>query len=331
MGDLYGLLGLSDKTYEAGQRDIEKAYKKLALIYHPDKLGDAYTDKDKEMWLSIQSAYETLSDPAKRKRYDSSLPFDDEVPSDSDDITDEDFYSRFEPVFKNNSMWSKKKPAPNLGDDDTPLDEVKRFYKFWSNFDTWREFSQYDEYDPTEAQDRYERRYMENENRKLRKEHERAERKRLNKLVDGAYRRDPRIRKEQEMIEREKQLKKERFREAKEKERLAREEAERKEREEKEEAERKKKEVAEKVAEEKKNKQKLMRQSAKALLEMCLKRMPGTKYDKFYCEELIKKVKTTEKMQEITEKLAAIPESEPVPAVVEQFLVIVDNITKTAE
>lgn len=204
MGDLYGLLGLSDKTYEAGQRDIEKAYKKLALIYHPDKLGDKYTDKDKEMWLSIQSAYETLSDPAKRKRYDSSLPFDDDVPSDSEDIGDSDFYSRFEPVFKNNSMWSKKKPAPNLGDDETPMDEVKRFYKFWSNFDTWREFSQYDEYDPTEAQDRYERRYMENENRKLRKEHERAERKRLNKLVDGAYKRDPRIRREQEMIEKEK-------------------------------------------------------------------------------------------------------------------------------
>jgi len=74
-----------------------------------------------------------------------------------------------------------------------------------------------------------------------------------------------------------------------------------------------------------------MRQSAKALLDMCLKRMPGTKYDKFYCEELIKKVKTTEKMQEITEKLAAVPESEPVPAVVEKFLEIVANITKTAE
>jgi len=42
---------------------------------------------------------------------------------------------------------------------------------------------------------------MENENRKLRKEHEKDERKRLNKLVDGAYRRDPRIRKEKEMIE----------------------------------------------------------------------------------------------------------------------------------
>ena len=52
-GDLYGLLDLADKTYEAGQRDIEKAYKKLALIYHPDKLGSDYEGKDKEMWLSV--------------------------------------------------------------------------------------------------------------------------------------------------------------------------------------------------------------------------------------------------------------------------------------
>lgn len=169
-----------------------------------------------------------MSDPAKRKRYDSSLPFDDQIPSDTDDVPDEEFYGTFEPVFKNNSMWSTKKPTPNIGDDETPMGDVKKFYKFWGDFKTWREFSQYDEYDPTEAQDRYERRYMENENRKGRKEYEREERIRLNKLVDGAYRRDPRIRKEKENLVAEKQLKKERYRAQKEQERLDREELERK-------------------------------------------------------------------------------------------------------
>lgn len=53
---------------------------------------------------------------------------------------------------------------------------------------------------------------MENENRKGRKEYEREERKRLNKLVDGAYRRDPRIKREKEMVEKGKQLKKQKFR-----------------------------------------------------------------------------------------------------------------------
>ena len=46
-GDLYGLLGLEDKKSEAGENDINKAYKKLALQYHPDKLGDKYTEKMK--------------------------------------------------------------------------------------------------------------------------------------------------------------------------------------------------------------------------------------------------------------------------------------------
>lgn len=79
-GDLYAILGLENITYEAGDNDIRKAYQKLALKFHPDKLGDKITDQDKAMWLKIQDSYETLSDPAKRKRYDSSLPFNESIP-----------------------------------------------------------------------------------------------------------------------------------------------------------------------------------------------------------------------------------------------------------
>jgi hypothetical protein len=52
-GNLYGILELQDKTYEAGEKDITKAYKKLALRYHPDKLGDKITEADKLMWLKV--------------------------------------------------------------------------------------------------------------------------------------------------------------------------------------------------------------------------------------------------------------------------------------
>jgi len=48
------------------------------------------------------------------------------------------------------------------------MKEVRQFYAYWDTFQTWREFSQYDEYNTEEAQDRYERRYMENENKKIR-------------------------------------------------------------------------------------------------------------------------------------------------------------------
>jgi hypothetical protein len=53
MGDLYAILGLDHLTYEAGEGDIKSAYKKLALMYHPDKIGESITQSDKEVWLQV--------------------------------------------------------------------------------------------------------------------------------------------------------------------------------------------------------------------------------------------------------------------------------------
>ncbi len=76
------------------------------------------------MWLKIQDAYETLSDPVKRKRYDSTLPFNDAIPEQGD-WTEETFFEVFQAVFNRNAMFAKKKPVPNLGNSDTPMNEVK--------------------------------------------------------------------------------------------------------------------------------------------------------------------------------------------------------------
>jgi DnaJ family protein C protein 2 len=48
-------------------------------------------------------------------------------------------------------MFSKKSPLPRFGDGESTIEDVLKFYKFWDNFQSWREFSQFDEYDVREA------------------------------------------------------------------------------------------------------------------------------------------------------------------------------------
>lgn len=91
-------------------------------------------------------AYETLLDPERKRRYDSTRPFNDAIPEKFDPET-ENFFEVFERVFKRNAYFSKKKPVPNLGSANDDIKKVLAFYKFWDNFDSWREFQHEDEYD----------------------------------------------------------------------------------------------------------------------------------------------------------------------------------------
>ena len=59
--DHYQRLGVAR---DASPEEIKKAYRRLASQHHPDKGGDTNT------FQSIQVAYDTLSDPAKRAEYD---------------------------------------------------------------------------------------------------------------------------------------------------------------------------------------------------------------------------------------------------------------------
>jgi molecular chaperone DnaJ len=65
MADFYGVLGVAR---DASDDDIKKAYRKLAMQYHPDRNNGS---KDaEEQFKTISEAYDVLRDPEKRAVYD---------------------------------------------------------------------------------------------------------------------------------------------------------------------------------------------------------------------------------------------------------------------
>jgi DnaJ family protein C protein 2 len=260
--DHYALLGLGHLRYLATEEQIRKSYREVALKYHPDKQAaillaeeseaakQAKKDEIESHFKAIQEAYEALIDPVKRRIYDSTDEFDDEIPT---DCAPQDFFKVFGPAFMRNGRWSVNQTVPSLGDEKTSLKEVDSFYNFWYSFKSWREFPHADEFDLEEAESRDHKRWMERQNAKLSEKARKEDYARIRTLVDSAYKRDPRILRRKEEEKAEKQRKKEAKYLAK---RLQEEEAARAAEEEKRQKEEEEKRVAEAALQQKKLKEK---------------------------------------------------------------------------
>uniref|UniRef100_A0A3P8Z7F9 DnaJ homolog subfamily C member 2 n=1 Tax=Esox lucius TaxID=8010 RepID=A0A3P8Z7F9_ESOLU len=195
--DHYAVLGLAHMRYKATQKQIKAAHKAMVLKHHPDKrkaAGEKIVEGDNDYFTCITKAIEILSDPVKRRAFDSVDPtFDNSVPSKGEGK--ENFFEAYSPVFERNARWSSKKHVPKLGSMDSTFEEVDNFYSFWYNFDSWREFSYLDEEEKEKAECRDERRWIEKQNRAARATRKKEEMNRLRTLVDTAYSLDPRIKK----------------------------------------------------------------------------------------------------------------------------------------
>lgn len=68
--DLYDILGVDE---DASQKEIKKAYRKLARKHHPDRNPE--DSNAEETFKKIQQAYSVLSDEEKRQQYDAQRRF----------------------------------------------------------------------------------------------------------------------------------------------------------------------------------------------------------------------------------------------------------------
>ena len=147
---------------------------------------------------------------------------------------------------------------------------------------------------------------MENENKKIKAKHFKKERARVIKLVEMAYKNDPRIKRQRDQEEADKLKKKQDAKDRKDKQRqeiVEREQAiiDAKQRELDEKADQ------EKIAKEERGRQVILRKEAiKNLSTLCEERATGTRYDRYWVQEFAKKFKTGEDLIQLLKRLEAV-------------------------
>ncbi|KAG5684746.1 hypothetical protein PVAND_013960 [Polypedilum vanderplanki] len=100
MSDYYTILGVQRNATE---REIKKAYKELALKYHPDKNREISQAEATRKFSEISKAYEVLSNPNSRRQYDLQL----HSPSEEFSFNFRDPFENFDAFFDNRTPFDE--------------------------------------------------------------------------------------------------------------------------------------------------------------------------------------------------------------------------------
>ncbi len=210
-----------DVPRDVDAEELKRAYRKLALKWHPDKNPDK-AEESTLIFREIQQAYEVLGDPQERAWYDNHreailrggeeyMGLEDEVdvmkyfnPSVYSGFGDDHagFYCVFANVFR--EIYEEDAPyrddgdeidiALNFGNSQTAFDEgPKQFYSYWQSYCTLKNYACAEKYDTRQAPNRPTQRLMEKENKKLRDAARKKRNEEVRALAGFVKKRDKRV------------------------------------------------------------------------------------------------------------------------------------------
>ncbi|NXU59038.1 DJC21 protein, partial [Turnix velox] len=221
----YEVLGVKR---DAADEELKRAYRRLALRWHPDKnLENA--EEAAEQFKLIQAAYDVLSDPQERAWYDSHREallkggIDGEYQDDSLDLLryftvscysgygddEKGFFMVYRQVFEKITKEEMEymtqedtEQFPTFGYSHSDYDTVVHpFYAYWQSFCTQKSFAWKEEYDTRQASNRWEKRAMEKENKKTRDKARKERNELIRQLVAFIRKRDKRVQAHRKLVE----------------------------------------------------------------------------------------------------------------------------------
>ena len=222
MSNYYEILGVQS---DCSEDELKKAYRKLALLWHPDKHANEDVDKQHiatETFKRIQNAYSILSDAADRSWYDrhkNDITGKDEESIGLVDIfnyfstsvyenytdTEQGFYTVYSSVFTRIFEEEKKYFDKEIGINITELELPPTFgistssssvfllfYSYWSSYSSHMHFCWVESFDSRDGRNRSERRFMEKENEVTRRLARRKRTDDIHSLTEFVMKRDKR-------------------------------------------------------------------------------------------------------------------------------------------